>query len=107
EALQRHTLPGAEALLDNCDLLVDGPYIEQQASQKRRYIGSDNQRIHFLSDFYRSMEGAWPVGDHGLELRLGAEGISINGHPRDELIALAASLRFASAGEPATSEDAG
>lgn len=100
EHLEKGRIPHAEELLAEVDLLVDGPYLESQASQSRRYIGSDNQRIHFLSEAYGELEDAWPPGNHGLELRLTSDGISINGHPRDELVQLAASLTFASPAEP-------
>lgn len=90
---------GAAELLAACDLLVDGPYLPERASQTRRWIGSDNQRVHVLTERYRALEGdGWPRGDHGLEIRLSAREISINGHPRQELIELvelARSLRFA------------
>ena len=39
----------AAALLSHVDLLVDGPYLEGQAVHDRRWIGSANQRVHFLT----------------------------------------------------------
>lgn len=36
-------------LLRATDLLVDGPYIEAQQSQRRRFIGSENQGLHALT----------------------------------------------------------
>jgi len=84
--------PGAAPLLSQTDLLIDGPYIHRQADRSRRWIGSSNQQIHFLTDRYRALEGRWPVGDT-LELRLNcsADGevtISINGYPHDNISAM-------------------
>src|SRR5438046_544076 len=36
-------------LLDVTDILVDGPYVREQPETRRRWIGSSNQRVHFLS----------------------------------------------------------
>lgn len=43
---------GTSELLAETDLLIDGPYIESLASTRRRYIGSDNQKLHYLTDRY-------------------------------------------------------
>ena len=79
-------------LLSEVDLLIDGPYIASQASRARRWIGSSNQQIHFLSERYRELEARWPAGDT-VELRLkrtrdGAVTLSINGYPHDDISAL-------------------
>ena len=42
--------PTVAELLALTDLLVDGPYLRDQPETRRRWIGSANQRIHFLSD---------------------------------------------------------
>ncbi|OIP44720.1 MAG: hypothetical protein AUK47_00450 [Deltaproteobacteria bacterium CG2_30_63_29] len=87
EALTARTVPGSRELLEACDLLVDGPYVASQASTARRFIGSDNQRLHFLSERYRALDGHWPRGDKGIELRLRNGVVTINGHPVPELTA--------------------
>jgi anaerobic ribonucleoside-triphosphate reductase activating protein len=48
ESLQRDRLPGAAALVENLDLLIDGPYIESRHASLL-WRGSDNQRIHNIS----------------------------------------------------------
>lgn len=48
--LQQH--PKNQLLLDNTDLLKTGPYIEKQKSTRRPWIGSDNQKLHFLTPRY-------------------------------------------------------
>lgn len=53
-----------KALLSRLDILVDGPYVQRRHTRKR-WRGSDNQTVHFLSDRHRSMsdmiedEGDW------------------------------------------------
>ena len=39
-------------LLALTDILVDGPYLREQPDTARRWVGSTNQRIHFLTDRY-------------------------------------------------------
>lgn len=82
------TDPGLRALLDACDLIVDGPYVEARRSQRRRFIGSDNQGLHIRSVRGAAVVMAHPLGadDNTLELRLrldadGAALYTINGWP--------------------------
>lgn len=42
-----------EGALLYCDLVIDGPYLSAHSSTFRRIIGSDNQRMIFLSDRYK------------------------------------------------------
>ena len=39
-------------LLDNIDLLIDGPFVAEKLDYSRPWCGSSNQRYHFLSDRY-------------------------------------------------------
>ena len=39
-------------LLDNTDLLIDGPFVETKYDLSRPWVGSANQRYHFLSTRY-------------------------------------------------------
>jgi anaerobic ribonucleoside-triphosphate reductase activating protein len=43
---------GVAALLDATDVLVDGPYDATRPEPTRRWVGSTNQRFHFLSARY-------------------------------------------------------
>ena len=43
-------------VLDGCDVVLDGPYIEEQKEQVRKVLGSTNQRIIILSDRYPNCE---------------------------------------------------
>lgn len=45
EELARESLEGAAMLLEETDLLIDGPYIEELASLDLDYRGSSNQRL--------------------------------------------------------------
>ena len=43
-------------VLDGCDVVLDGPYIEEQREQARKVLGSTNQRIIILSYRYPNCE---------------------------------------------------
>ncbi|MEZ4438758.1 MAG: 4Fe-4S single cluster domain-containing protein [Polyangiaceae bacterium] len=66
-------------LLAACDLLVDGRYDRRLPDRERRFVGSTNQRLHFLTPRYRS--DARLGGRNSVELRLTREGLTINGWP--------------------------
>ena len=73
------------ALLASTDLLVDGRYEDGQRTTARRYIGSENQVLHFLSDRYRADDPRF-AAPNTVELRVvigkGTGGaLTINGWP--------------------------
>lgn len=72
--------PAVAELLSLTDILVDGPYRREQPEPRRRWIGSANQRIHFLSNRYRADDPCWQR-PNTLEIRLRAGEVSINGFP--------------------------
>jgi anaerobic ribonucleoside-triphosphate reductase activating protein len=72
--------PAVGELLANTDLLVDGPYIREQPETRRRWIGSANQRVHFLSDRYRPDDPCWRQ-PNTLEIRLIGGELTVNGFP--------------------------
>ena len=79
--------------LKHIDLLVDGPYIESKKVTDRRWIGSANQQIHFLTERYAHMaqqEQGWDGGANTIELRMVGQEIFINGFPEQSIIDLAA-----------------
>jgi len=60
-----------ERLLANTDILIDGPYRQEEAASLR-WRGSRNQRIHYLTPAYRDLvntegpaEVEFAVGDQG------------------------------------------
>lgn len=68
-----------QALLQHTDILVDGPYLREQPDTARRWIGSANQRIHFLTDRYRFDE-QWRTRNT-LEIRVRGNEVVVNGFP--------------------------
>ena len=63
------------------DILVDGPYVRDQPDAERRWVGSTNQRIHFLTDRYRADDPCWRQ-PNTLEIRVGPDGdVTVNGFP--------------------------
>jgi anaerobic ribonucleoside-triphosphate reductase activating protein len=72
--------PAVAELLAHTDILVDGPYLREQPDRERRWIGSTNQRIHFLTDRYRADDPCWRQ-PNTLEIRLGSDGLAVNGFP--------------------------
>jgi anaerobic ribonucleoside-triphosphate reductase activating protein len=73
-------------LLAFTDILVDGPYIRELPDNERRWIGSQNQRIHFLTDRYRFDE-QWRK-KNTLEIRMVGGEISVNGFPSKDAVGL-------------------
>ena len=69
-----------EALLAHTDLLVDGRYEQAQRTNNRRWVGSENQVMHFLTDRYSPLDPRFS-SSNTLELRMTAGGITINGFP--------------------------
>ena len=75
------------ALLAQIDILVDGPYERDLPDSKRRWVGSTNQRIHFLTDRYRAEDPCWNRSNT-LEIRVDSESIRVNGFPALQAIGL-------------------
>jgi anaerobic ribonucleoside-triphosphate reductase activating protein len=67
--LQAESDPDVLRLLGATDLLVDGRYDETRRTTRRRFIGSDNQTLHFLSARYRADDPRF-VDDNTVELRV-------------------------------------
>jgi anaerobic ribonucleoside-triphosphate reductase activating protein len=73
-------MAGASALLAATDLLVDGRYDRTQPDTQRRWIGSQNQVLHFLSDRYRPDDPRFRRSN-SVEVRLRAGVLTVNGWP--------------------------
>ena len=58
-------------VLDNTDVLIDGPYVEEERSFERPLIGSNNQRFLFLSDKYDLSD----FNKNSIEIRVSQNGI--------------------------------
>ena len=73
-------------LLALTDILVDGPYVREQPDAQRRWVGSTNQRVHFLTDRYRFDE-QWQKRNT-LEIRVRGSEITVNGFPARDAVSL-------------------
>lgn len=80
ETLVDQADPHVQRLLSHIDILVDGPYQRDRPDSGRRWIGSTNQRIHFLSDRYSGDDPCWQQ-HNTLEIRMRGDEISVNGFP--------------------------
>lgn len=74
-------------LLAHTDLLVDGPYEKNLPDTTRRWVGSTNQQIHFLSDRYDPDDDCWSQ-NNTLEIRLEDNQLSVNGFPAKSAVGL-------------------
>jgi len=96
EALRAAHRPDWNALLAVSDLLIDGPFREDLLDTSRPWVGSSNQRYHFLSDRYQHLQSELCLQPNRLEIRLTPEGkVEINGMAtQDEIGQLMAKLTF-------------
>jgi len=82
EELNDLSLPGTRGLLAWTDVLVDGPYEALNPDRSRNWVGSTNQRFHYLTDRYNSSIEGVDVPDRQLELRIRDDGrLVFNGWP--------------------------
>ncbi|WP_261766179.1 4Fe-4S single cluster domain-containing protein [Kocuria flava] len=81
-------------LLEATDLLVDGPYDRARPDLARPWVGSTNQRFHFLTPRYAHLRNRLGACNDRLEVRVTAEGqVSVNGWAAsDDLDTLLADL---------------
>ena len=78
----REKLPYVDELLQYTDLLVDGAFDQTKPETKRNWVGSTNQRFHFITDFYKSGIEYDDRFSHGFELRIDSDGtLQTNGFP--------------------------
>lgn len=54
EELTEQKFTGAEKLLSATDVLIDGEYERDKQEKQRNWVGSTNQRFHYLTNFYDS-----------------------------------------------------
>lgn len=86
EELRHRSDSKTAELIALTDILVDGPYDRDRPDTERRWVGSTNQRIHFLSDRYEYDE-EWRK-KNTLEIRVVGREISINGFPARDAVGL-------------------
>lgn len=69
-----------EKLFKNVDLLIDGPFIEEMCDYSRAWVGSSNQRYHFLTNRYSHLKDAVNDITNKFEVRVTKEGmVMVNG----------------------------
>jgi anaerobic ribonucleoside-triphosphate reductase activating protein len=84
DALRARSDPGVQALLAQVDVLVDGAFEAARPERRRRWVGSQNQRFHYLSARYTSAIET-PSAEEPLravEVTVGVDGrVVLNGWP--------------------------
>lgn len=69
-----------QRLLQNTDILVDGPFVQNEFDEERDWVGSKNQKVIFLSDRY--MPGIeYQNQERTMEFLISDKDILINGWP--------------------------
>lgn len=82
EELRESPLPGSEDLLASTDVLVDGRYLAERPEEHRRWVGSQNQRFHYLSNVYSPVIETEATPHHEVEFRVDLSGhVTANGWP--------------------------
>jgi anaerobic ribonucleoside-triphosphate reductase activating protein len=78
--IQEKQDPGCDALLSTTDLLIDGPYIRELPDETRPWVGSANQRFHFLTDRYAHLAEQLGAIPNRLEIHVSVNGVvRVNG----------------------------
>jgi anaerobic ribonucleoside-triphosphate reductase activating protein len=90
----------AADLLARTDILVDGPYLRDQPDTERRWIGSRNQGVHFLTGRYR-FDDQWRKRNT-LEIRVRGGEVTVNGFPAGAAAGLWKGWRRAPAADAAS-----
>lgn len=76
----QHGEPGVEDLLEQTDLLVDGPFLAGSLDTARPWVGSTNQRFHALTDRYAALVTRLEELPDRLEVTVSADGtVAVNG----------------------------
>lgn len=87
EEARRLPDPAVQELLAQTDILVDGLYLRELPESRRRWVGSTNQQVHFLTSRYRPDDPRWQRRNT-LEIRLSGDELTINGFPARQAMGL-------------------
>lgn len=68
-----------QRLLASTDLLIDGPFDRDRLEFSRPWVGSSNQRYHFLTERYAYLADRLADIPNRLEVRIGPDGNVITG----------------------------
>lgn len=73
---------GAEDLLATCDVVVDGPFVAARRERERNWVGSSNQRFHYLTNAYDASIETNARYRNGIEVRFEQSGtLRVSGFP--------------------------
>lgn len=76
--------PQWRAIVEQCDLVKAGPFERARWPDARRWIGSANQTLHFITDRYAALARAWEPARREIEIHVRDGEIVINGTPLEE-----------------------
>jgi anaerobic ribonucleoside-triphosphate reductase activating protein len=80
EKIQKENRAVWNELLSLTDLLIDGPFVESKLDLSRPWVGSSNQRYHFLTNRYLHVKEKLSSIPNRLEVRITETGqVEING----------------------------
>jgi len=96
DELRQKNNEAVDALLAETDILVDGRYDRTQPDTTRRWIGSLNQQLHFLSSRYSTDDPCWATPDT-LEVRWDGRELIVNGFPAKPAVSMWRPLRMSGA----------
>lgn len=82
EECRTNPLPGVPELLAETDVLVDGPFLAERPEPTRNWIGSSNQRFHYLTGAYGPAIETDPAYRGQIEFRIEGDTLRMNGCPR-------------------------
>ncbi len=86
EFLNNHKSKYIQTILNNCDVIISEPFIQELYSENIPYIGSTNQVVHLMTDFYKDWEERVKEHKNTLELSFANNNkIIYNGFPFQEL----------------------
>lgn len=74
------TQEGSRRLLEATDLLIDGQFDRRRPEKTRRWVGSSNQRLLFLTNRYVATDPRFYEGNT-IEIRYKDGAVSVNGWP--------------------------
>ncbi|MBL9038919.1 MAG: radical SAM protein [Archangium sp.] len=77
---RRGVVPGIHELLAETDVLVDGRYDASKPDRSRRWVGSENQVVHFLSSRYSAADERFSQAN-SVEFRWENGRLTVNGWP--------------------------
>lgn len=82
EELEKNSDSGVQRLLQHIDILIDGHYV-QELDDGKPYRGSSNQKIHLITDRYRSIFNDYYYGTdkRNIEIDIDKENVYMVGVP--------------------------